>query len=111
MKIELTERFINPENVARDQVLLTVSWRGADGEWYFRQASGPAMPLVKDMELRTRLLWTFTAAWLSALAATHGVDVAEIEFDPTAKSAIVDGKGKPYNSPHGSGNGRAGSDS
>jgi hypothetical protein len=108
-RIEQVERYIKPENVDRGQLMFTVTWRGEDGQWYFRQASGPALPLIKDMDLRTRLLWSFNAAWLSAVAAVLGVDVAEIELDPMSKSPIVNPKGVPYTSPHGSGNDGSGS--
>lgn len=101
MSSGLNERPIDPHSIPAGRTLLQVAWRDEDGNLYVKQAVGDARHLCVDMTVRSRLVWSFVAAWISGMAATFGVEVAEIEMDPDRmrKSAIVGPGGKPYTLP------------
>lgn len=99
---ESNEKPIDIHSIGAGKVLLQAVWRDEHGNLYVKQAVGDGAVLCADFKLRANLIWSFVAAWISAMAATLNVDVAEIETDPMAeKSSIVRPDGQPYNATHG----------
>lgn len=99
-KIESVKREtpIDPQALGAGKCLVQFAWRDQAGELYCIQKVGDGAVLCVDMALRSNLVWSAVAAWISTMAATLGIEVAEIETDPKApRSGLVGPTGKPVN--------------
>ena len=98
-----TQRPINPEQIGRLHGVFQIMWRAPNGDLYVHQMQGDDVRalITNDPEskhLRDALFWHMKATFLSVAAAVFGVEPVEMETEPAKPSAIVDPRGKPYNS-------------